>query len=86
MGKTASLEHGCQQSCEPPSTVCGCPEPRCWGTVPTCGGLLETMRTTLSKARLRGQLAYTLVGVLTQTLENLHAFGPHSPVGRSSEG
>ena len=49
-------------------------------------GLLETMHTAFGQARLLGQTPHTLLAVITQTLDNLKAFIPKSPVGRLSEG
>src|SRR5215510_9389430 len=43
------------------------------------------MHTAFGQPRLLGQLAHTLGGVVTKTLENLAAFVPKSHVGRLSE-
>ena len=54
--------------------------------VPTLPGLLQTMHATFGQARLLGDAAHALPAVVTQTFENLEAFGPKSHVGRLSVG
>jgi len=49
--------------------------------VSTLHGLLETVPPALGEPGLLGETSHALCPVLTQTLENPHAFVPKSPVG-----
>src|SRR2546426_314104 len=84
--ETEGIEGCRQQTREPTSAVLGFPQPRLRIAGSAFDGLFQTMHTALGNPRLTGQLSYTLVGVITKTLENPQAFGPKSHVGLFSEG
>src|SRR5882672_10343840 len=80
------IERGDHQTHQPLAARFGFPQPRLWMDGPPLHGLRETMHTAFGTPRLLGNPSYTLLAVVTQTVENPQAFGPKSHVGRLSEG